>query len=60
MSIWLRILNWSLQISLLHFVGFHFRLFQMGVLIQLGCLEIGFYWDTKGLTRAAAEQYQVR
>ncbi len=60
MSIWLRILNWSFQISLRLFTGFHFRLFEMGILMQLGCLELGLFWDTKGLSKASVEQASVR
>jgi hypothetical protein len=60
MSIWLRILNWSAQISLVYFVGFHCRLFQMGLLLQLGCLELGLFWDTKGLSKVSVEQASVR
>jgi hypothetical protein len=60
MSVWLRILNWSCQVSLRTFMGFHFRLFEMGILIQLGCVEIGLFWDTKGLSKASVEQASVR
>jgi hypothetical protein len=56
MSIWLRILNWSFQLALRSYAGFHFRLFEMGILIQLGCLDLGLYWDTKGLSKAVVEQ----
>jgi hypothetical protein len=60
MSLWLRLFNWSFQIALCRFVGFHFRLFEMGILIQLGCLEIGLFWDTKGLSKVSVEQASVR
>jgi hypothetical protein len=49
MSVWLRILNWSCQISLHSWIGFHFRLTQMGMCLRLGCLSTGLVWDTAGL-----------
>jgi hypothetical protein len=60
MSLWLRILNWSLKVSLHSFVGFHFKLCPMGAVLTLGCFGVGLIWDTSGLSKASQQSPEVR
>jgi hypothetical protein len=54
MSIWLRILNYSLKLSLESYQGFSFKTCQMGAFLQLACLSVDLIWDTRGLSKAVA------
>jgi hypothetical protein len=56
MSLWIRIGNLALKISLEKYDGWWFTHSTSGLGIILGCLNLGFIWDVSATVRAVHKQ----